>query len=346
MIISASYKTDIPTFYGEWFMNRVQAGYCKMVNPYGRQIYTIDLSPDAVDGFVFWTKNIGPFLKHLPEIRQRGYPFIVQHTINGYPRELEFRVINYTHTIEHMKKLAGDYGPDVAVWRYDPIIVSSLTPVNWHRRNFETLAQSLEGTTNEVVISFGQIYKKTRRNMEWAAGEFGFEWSEHEAMSKSMKDVRDLVIDLAQIAKLYNIQLKVCSQRDYLVPGIVEEARCVDADRIERVSGKAILGKTRQKGNRKECGCFASRDIGEYDTCPHGCVYCYAVQNRELALQRYRVHDPSSEFLFAPEHAQTDESGVSENPGTIPLAHIGKKHWLSEQPGQDAIVVQEHLFDL
>ena len=343
MIISASYKTDIPTFYGEWFMNRLQAGYCKMINPYGRQIYTIDLSPDAVDGIVFWTKNIGPFLKYLPEIQRRGYPFIVQHTINGYPRELEFRVINYTQSVEHMKKLAGEYGPDAALWRYDPIIISSLTPVNWHRRNFETLAQSLEGTTNEVVVSFGQVYKKTRRNMEWAAREFGFKWSEHEAMTWDA--VRNLVAELAQIASAHGMQLRVCSQQALLMPGIIEEARCVDADRLERVSGKAILGKTRQKGNRKECGCFASRDIGEYDTCPHGCVYCYAVQNRELALQRYRAHDPASEFLFAPEHAQADENGGGENPGTIPMAHIGKKHWLAEQAEREAILIQEQLFD-
>ena len=342
MIISASYKTDIPAFYGEWFMNRLQAGYCKMVNPYGRQIYTIDLSPDAVDGFVFWTKNIGPFLKRLPEIRRRGYPFIVQHTINGYPRELEFRVINYTHTIEHMKKLAGDYGPDVAIWRYDPIIITSLTPLDWHRRNFETLAKSLEGTTSEVVISFGQVYKKTRRNMEWASHKFGFKWSEHEAMT--WDEVRALATELAQLASVHGMQLRVCSQRALLVPGLIEEARCVDADRLERVSGKAILGKTRQKGNRKECGCFASRDIGEYDTCPHGCVYCYAVQNRDLALRRYRAHDPASEFLFAPEFAQSDASGISENSGTIPMASITKKHWLAEQPAQDAIIVQEPLF--
>ncbi|TMF43392.1 MAG: DUF1848 domain-containing protein [Chloroflexi bacterium] len=302
MIISASYKTDIPTFYGEWFMNRLQAGYCKMVNPYGRQVYTIELSPESVDGFVFWTKNIGPFLKYLPEIRDNEYPFIVQHTINGYPRELEFRVINYTHTIEHMKKLAGEYGPDVAIWRYDPIIISSLTDIDWHRRNFETLARSLERTTNEVVVSFGQIYKKTRRNMNWAAQEFGFDWSEHEAMS--WEQVRELVTDLAHIASSYDMQLRSCSQEKLLISGIIEEARCVDANRIERVSGKPIAGKTRQKGNRKECGCFASKDIGEYDTCPHGCVYCYAVQHRELALQRYRAHDPTSEFLFAPEHAQ------------------------------------------
>jgi len=302
MIISASYKTDIPTFYGEWFMNRLHAGYCKMVNPYGRQIYTVDLSPERVDGFVFWTKNIGPFLKYLPEIRERGYPFIVQHGIDGYPRELELRVIDYAHSVEYMKTLAGEYGPDVAVWRYDPIMITSLTSLAWHRRNFAMLAKALEGTTDEVVVSYGQIYKKTRRNMQLAARELDFSWSEHE--STSIEEVRYLLIELAHIAKAYGMQLRLCSQQSLLVPGIVEEARCVDAERLERVAGKQLAGKIPQKGNRKECGCFASKDIGEYDTCPHGCVYCYAVQHRELALQRYRAHDPTSEFLFAPEHAQ------------------------------------------
>src|SRR3989442_2580863 len=150
-------------------MNRLHAGYCKMVNPYGRQVYTVDLTPEAVDGFVFWTKNIGPFLKHLPEVQKRGYTFIVQHTINGYPRQLEYKVIDYSHAVEHMKRLSGEYGADIAIWRYDPIIISSLTSSDWHKRNFEGLTRSLEGTTDEVVISFAQIYKKTKRNMDWAA---------------------------------------------------------------------------------------------------------------------------------------------------------------------------------
>src|SRR5690242_17156658 len=101
MIISASYKTDIPTFYGEWFLNRLRAGYCKMTNPYGGQVYTIDLRPEAVDGFVFWTKNVGPFLKVLPEVRAMGRPFVVQFAINGYPRELEHSVVDAEKSIEH-----------------------------------------------------------------------------------------------------------------------------------------------------------------------------------------------------------------------------------------------------
>ena len=298
MIISASYRTDVPTFYGEWFMNRLHAGYCKTVNPYGGQVYSIDLTPGSVDGFVFWTKNIGPFLQYLPEIRERGYPFMVQHSINGYSHELESRVIDSAHTCEYMHRLAGDYGPDVAVWRYDPIVFTSLTTLDWHRRNFAKLARLLEGATNEVIISFAQIYKKTRRNMAAAAREFAFIWEDHETIVQEYG--RALAVEFAQIARSHGMQLKVCSQQAFLVPGVVVEARCVDAERLERIAGVSLVGKVKLQGNRIECGCYASRDIGAYDTCPHGCVYCYAVQQRDVALRRFKEHDPAGEFLFAP----------------------------------------------
>ncbi len=297
MIISASYKTDIPTFYGEWFINRLRAGYCKMVNPYNGQVYTIDLSSESVDGFVFWTKNIGPFLKHLPEVQQTGIPFLVQHTINGYPRELEFRVINYSRTVEHMKRLAGDYGPECLVWRYDPIIFSSHTDYIWHLKTFTMLAKLLEGTTDEVVVSFAQLYKKTVRNMENAAREYGFTWEDHKSWELVREKGRKLVDELAKVALAYGMDLKICSQKEFLVDGI-EEAHCIDAERLERSAGAPFTYRMKQKGNRKECGCFVSKDIGEYDTCPHGCVYCYAVNNRDLALSRYQEHDVSSEVSF------------------------------------------------
>ena len=300
-------------------MNRLRAGSCKMVNPYGRQIYTISLKREDVDGIVFWTKNIGPLLKHLPEVKERGYPFIVQHTINGYPRELEYRVIDYSRTIEHMKRLAGEYGSDAVIWRYDPIVFSSLTSVDWHKRNLEKLAKSLQGTTDEVVVSLAQIYRKTKRNMAWAAQKFEFDWSDHEKICQEQG--RRFAVELALIAKSYGITLKICSQKDFLTEGIVEEARCVDADRLAIVAGGPIGNHTKQKGNRKECACFASRDIGEYDTCPHGCVYCYAVQNRDLALQRFKEHDPESEFLFA---SKDYVPGETDN-GIISTASIHKK---------------------
>lgn len=290
MIISASYKTDIPTFYGEWFMNRLRAGFCTMMNPYNRRVIRVSLLPEKVDGIVFWTKNVGPFIKHLPEVQRRGFPFILQHTINGYPRALEQAVVDAPKAVEHLKKVADTYGPRVSVWRYDTIVNSSLTPREFHLETFARIAKSLGGATDEVVISFAHFYSKTLRNMQRAATEHGFTWSDPSDEWK-----RNLAAELASIAAAHRIQLTVCSQPQFLMPGCAE-ARCVDASRLTAVTGKPV--KACLKGNRKECGCFESRDIGDYDTCPHGCVYCYAVENQALAKSRYQQHDPLGESLF------------------------------------------------
>lgn len=292
MIISASYKTDIPAFYGRWFMNRLQAGYCKCVNPYNRRAYRVDLSPEAVDGFVFWTKNIGPFLSSLEQVEERGNPFIVQYTITDYPRSLEYSVVDGERAVSQFQRIADTYGPRVAVWRYDTIIFSSVTPYDFHLRNFERLARALEGSTDEVIVSFAQMYQKTRRNLNWAAERFSFTW---EDPSDEVK--LDLAMKLAQIAKSFGMQLTMCGQRQYLTPDITD-AKCIDAERLSDVAGRPILAE--KKGHRAECGCYASKDIGEYDTCPHGCVYCYAVRNRKLAQRHYKRHDPESEFLLEP----------------------------------------------
>lgn len=292
MIISASYKTDIPTFYGDWFINRLRAGHCKTLNPYNRQIVRVSLKPGDAQGFVFWTKNVGPFIGHLAEVHRRGFPFVVQHTINGYPRVLEEAVVDAAKSVEHVRRLAEEYGPRVSVWRYDTIVHSSVTPRKFHVETFSRLAKELGGATDEVVISFAHLYEKTLRNMNRAADANGLTWSDP---SDDWK--RSLLVELTEIAASNRIKLTVCSQPRFIVPGS-GEARCVDAIRLNEIGGTAF--KSKLKGNRKECGCYESRDIGEYDTCPHGCVYCYAVKNRELALQRFRQHDPESEFLFPP----------------------------------------------
>lgn len=314
MIISASYKTDIPTFYGTWFMNRLRAGYCKMINPHNRTAYRVSLDPADVAGVVFWTKNLGPFLRYLPEVRAR-LPFIVQYTINGYPRALEYAVVDAKRSVDHVRRVNEEFGQRACVWRYDTIVVSTETPIDFHLRNFESLAAALQGVVDEVVISFVQLYRKTLRNMNWAASEFGFSWQD-----PSDDEKRRLTADLVAVAASHGMRLSICSQRNLIVPG-ASDARCVDADRLGDVAGHRIGVALR--GNRKECGCFASRDIGEYDTCPHGCVYCYAVQNRELAQRRYREHRPDSEFLFEPT-GDVAEAPTQPSAGTtLPLFDQG-----------------------
>ena len=310
MLISASYRTDIPAFYGEWFANRLRAGYCRVVNPYGGAPSRVSLLPEHVDGFVFWTKNLGPFLPRLGEVRARGFPFVVQFTINGYPRSLEYAVVDADKSVEHARRIADEYGPRVVVWRYDTIVFwsqtlvfSSATPRDFHLRNFERLATALAGATDEVVISFAQIYRKSRINMDAAAALFDFTWENPDDAVKM-----SLASELAACARAYGMQLTVCSQARFLEPGI-EPARCIDANRMSDVAGRIV--RARVKGNRPECACHESRDIGEYDTCPHGCVYCYAVRTRALARRHFRDHDPAGEFLYGPAAPQSARSSTT-----------------------------------
>lgn len=289
MIISASYKTDIPASYGEWFMNRLRAGSCEVVNPYNNVPYTVSLAREAVDGFVFWTRNIGPFVKHLPEVRERGFPFIVHQGVLSYPRELERTQLRPEQAARDMRELSERYHWRVPVWRYDPVLFTSLTPYAWHLENFGRLAARLEGATDEVVISFAQIYSKTRRNLDRAAREYGFTWEDPDDEVK-----RALVTELVPVAAARGLQLSVCAQLQYVSSGAVE-SRCVDPFRLSDVAGYAIHAP--KKPHRPGCGCYQSKDIGAYNTCPAGCVYCYAVAGCEAARERLRSHDPQAARL-------------------------------------------------
>ena len=91
MIISASRRTDIPTYYSEWLFNRIKAGYVLVRNPMNaHQISKISLNPDVVDGIVFWTKNPIPMLDHLDALRDYMYYF--QFTLNSYAQDFCLRV--------------------------------------------------------------------------------------------------------------------------------------------------------------------------------------------------------------------------------------------------------------
>jgi hypothetical protein len=290
MIISASYRTDIPAFFAPWFQRRYQAGYCLVHNPYSGKPYKVSLLPEDVTGIVFWTRNASPFTENLRLVADAGIPFIVSYTLTGYPRILETSGRPRASVIDDMQKLRDLYGPAAVVWRYDPILFTSLTPLPFHYENFASLAQSLRNVVDEVVVSFAQIYQKTERNLQVAAEQHGLIWDDPAPDEK-----QQILRQLAGIAGENKLRISLCAQRELLVEGVADAA-CVDAGRLSRIAGRNIT--VPRKPHRNECGCFASRDIGEYDTCPYGCVYCYAVRNQALARKRFKNHNPDSEFLY------------------------------------------------
>ena len=223
MIVSASYRTDIPAFYGRWFLRRLDAGFCRTSNPYNRRVSTVSLRPEDVDGFVFWTKNLGPFLDPLSTIRSRGYPFVVQYTITGYPRELEQAVIPWERSCDQAAETAAKFGGRVVVWRYDPILVTSLTPESFHVDRFAAIAERLAGVVDEVVVSWTQMYKKTTANLNKTR----LYWSDPPDSGKC-----DLVTRLAAVAAGHRIALTVCSQSAYASASGARPAKCIDAARL------------------------------------------------------------------------------------------------------------------
>ena len=290
MIVSASYRTDIPAFYARWFLGRLEAGQARVANPYGGGMYKVSLRLGEVDGFVFWTRNLRPLMDDLDRVRKVA-PFVVQFTATGYPRSLESSVITPEDAVAQLQELRRRFGPRVAVWRYDPIVLTSELDAAAHAANFAALARALAGIVDEVVLSFANPYRKTSRNLDRAAARHGFQWRDPPGDEK-----RALLARLAAIAGEHGIAATLCTQPDLLIAGI-GEARCIDARRLSDVGQTAITAK--ESGNRPGCRCALSRDIGAYDTCPHGCVYCYAVADRDRALARYKAHDPAAESLSA-----------------------------------------------
>lgn len=299
MIVSASYKTDIPAFYGDWLMARLAAGFCRVTNPWGGQAFEVPLTPDAVDGFVLWTRNIAPLAPRLPDIAAVA-PFYVQYTVTGYPRAIETSTVAAAQAVAAIRALRDGFGPRAAVWRYDPVLFTDLTPAAWHRENFAALAGALRGAVDEVVVSFAHVYRKTRRNLDAAAARGDFAWHDPDTEEK-----RALAAALAAIAAEAGMAFRICAQGALVPPGGAL-ARCVDADRLSDVAGQPVAAPV--KGNRPDCLCHASRDIGAYDTCPHGCSYCYAVSAPAAAKRRNAAHDPAGPFLFPPAVAQASSA--------------------------------------
>ena len=286
MIISASRRTDIPTYYSEWFMNRIREGYALARNPMNaHQVSRISLSPEVVDGIVFWTKNPAPMLDKLPQLKDYMYYF--QFTLNAYEQDVEAGVpLKHKYIVPTFQRLSEMIGPERVVWRYDPILLSEKYTFDYHVKYFELLAKKLAPYTQKCTISFLDMYVKTERNV---AGLNIQPWTLElqDAMAKS----------LAAIAHSYGLELETCAEGIELEKYGIKHAHCIDGELFAKLLGCPLkVGK--DKNQRKECGCVDSVDIGAYNTCRNGCRYCYANFNAKMVQNNQLRHNPLSPLLL------------------------------------------------
>jgi len=283
MIISASRRTDIPSFYSEWFFNRIKEGFVLVRNPMNyHQVSKVNLKPDVVDGIVFWTKNPLPMLDRLSELKD--YMFYFQFTITPYGTDIEPNIPS--KTIDTFKRLADIIGPERVIWRYDPIFINENYTYDYHLNTFGKIANELKGYTNKIIFSFIAIkYREVKRNIKRLA----------------LQDINPdtqikMAEQLAQIAKSNNLQIESCADTFNLEKFGIGQARCID----DKLFGKLLgceLDITKDKNQRTECGCITSIDIGMYNTCLNGCLYCYANYSKHNLQENHAKHDTGSPLL-------------------------------------------------
>lgn len=283
MIISASRRTDIPCFYSEWFMNRIKAGRVLTRNPMNRaQVKTVPLTPDAVDCFVFWTKDPLNMLDKLPALDGAGFQYYFQFTLTPYGKDVEKNLRDKNDIERTFIELSRLIGKNRVIWRYDPIILNDLFNIAYHENEFERLCAKLGEHTGSVTISFVDVYAKLRTDL---------------IREIRKNEMHELAGRLSVIARRYGLAAKACCESEDLLAYGVERASCIDGTLIESITGRPLDIK-RDKNQREGCGCCSSTDIGAYNTCKNGCVYCYANHSAASINKNAAFHDPLGEFLI------------------------------------------------
>ncbi|GLC30559.1 DUF1848 domain-containing protein [Clostridium omnivorum] len=284
MIVSVSRRTDIPAFYSEWFFNRLKEGFVYVVNPFNtKQISKIELTAKTVDCFVFWTKDAEHMLRRLDELKDFKYYF--QFTITSYRNDVEKDTRAKKDIINTFKELSNKIGKEKVIWRYDPILLNESYTKEYHYEWFEKFCSQLEGYTEKCVISFLDLYKKTERNIK----ELNIE-------PISDVDMFQIAEVFSKISSKYIIELETCSEGIDLFKYGIKKGKCIDDKLIAKIMNADIdVGK--DDTQREVCGCVKSVDIGQYDTCKHHCLYCYANFNYKLVEENCLKHNPKSPLL-------------------------------------------------
>ena len=290
MILNTGCRTDIPAYYSEWFYNRIEAGFVLVRNPYHPELVTkYRLTPEVVDILCFCSKNPKPMLSGLSKIAAyRQFWFV---TITPYGKEIEPNVPESAQVIETVRQLSGIVGQKAVAWRYDPIFLSEKYTAEYHVEQFEKMAAALQGKIAFCVISFIDLYEKTRRN-----------FPQVRAVTKEEQEF--LVKKFAEIGRRYRMPVRTCCENPELGKYGVETSGCMTQEVLQRGTGCLLSVPAKKKAPRAECNCLLGADIGAYNTCPHGCIYCYANYDRQTVLQNFHNHDPNSPFLIGTGHPE------------------------------------------
>lgn len=309
VVISASRATDIPAFFAEWFANRLQAGYCAWVNPFNAQ-QRMYVSFARTRVFVFWSKNPKPLVRYLPLLDERGLGYYFQYTLNDYDAEgLEPGVAPLQQRVRTFLKLADKLGPERVVWRFDPLIIGPGLPPEELLARIYRLAQRLRGATHKLVFSFADIaaYRKVQANLKKSGPDY---------RELTLAEMHTIARGLRQLARETGLQISSCSEKIDLQQYGIAHNRCVDDELMadlfahdtvlmralgrtqDDLFGMGGTGAPKDPGQRSECGCIVSKDIGSYNTCPHLCTYCYANASPESVRKKFARRDPHSECMI------------------------------------------------
>ncbi len=297
-IISASRRTDIPAFYAEWFNRRLRAGTVFVRQPYSGKYAAVSLAPGDVGAFVFWSKNYAPLLSRLEQVEQTAKNLYFHFTITGN-RDLEPDVPDPCDAIRDYLYLCRRYSPEQVVWRFDPLCVTDKLTIEIHEERFRFCAERLQGAVQRCIISFVHPYKKVLANM--------MKQTDHRLADLSPLQKQEYARRLAARAQHFGIRLYACSNDDLRCDAI-GKAACIDGKHLSGLFQAEF--DARPAALRKECACTKSIDIGAYDTCAHGCLYCYANTDKDRARTAALMHDPAWNALNG--HV---EEGIGAYPG-------------------------------
>jgi len=297
MIISASRRTDIPAFFSAWFMQRLKEGFLVWSNPFNpNQIKTISLKPEDVEVIVFWSKYPKPLLKYLDHLDNLGLKHYFHFTLNAYPPVIEPHVPCLEERISVFQELGSRIGPDKVIWRYDPVLLSNVTPLEYHVDKFGYLVSRLGGYTKRVVISFADIYRKVSVKLKKLATEKEV-LAEDIRSEKNLIYLESLVRTFLHETAIHNMEIFTCAEPAGFDDLGLKHGKCIDDTLINQVFSLQIPPK-KDKNQRRGCLCVESVDIGSYNTCRFGCAYCYANVSEKTVMRNLKNHKLSSPSLI------------------------------------------------